>query len=286
MARRHGPVRTNRPGQMAHQFWLNRVFCWASYGTAEPWPPDLALDLDRTPGRSLTQQIAGPVGDIQRGRLRPGDRLPGHERLRLLKVHRQTVVTAIDDLVAEGWLVCKKASGTFVADGLPRHRPSPARHRAISSSLAAAIRLGVGERRSPSSRERGRGRRAPHVRHAPGCSLVARGTDRSLLSPPRSARSTPVAFHNHPAGLARLRQQLALMLSLARGLAIDAASIMVTRGSQMALTLLAHALIRPGDAVAVEHPGYRPAEAFGLPAPRSCPCTSTIVAWTSARCVN
>jgi GntR family transcriptional regulator / MocR family aminotransferase len=55
------------------------------------------------------------------------------------------------------------------------------------------------------------------------------------------------------------------MLSVTRGLTFDSTSIMVTRGSQMALALLARALIRPGDAVAVEHPGKRPAwEAFRL----------------------
>src|SRR5262245_62620003 len=41
--------------------------------------------------------------------------------------------------------------------------------------------------------------------------------------------------------------------------------LLVTRGSQMALSLTARALVRPGDVVAVEHPGYRPAwEAFRL----------------------
>lgn len=39
--------------------------------------------------------------------------------------------------------------------------------------------------------------------------------------------------------------------------------MLVTRGSQMALTLAARALLRPGDTVAVEEFGYRPAwEAF------------------------
>jgi GntR family transcriptional regulator/MocR family aminotransferase len=69
--------------------------------------------------------------------------------------------------------------------------------------------------------------------------------------------------YGDPAGLPRLRDALAAMLSATRGLAVDPSSILLTRGSQMALGLTARALVRPGDAVAVEHPGYRPAwEAF------------------------
>jgi GntR family transcriptional regulator/MocR family aminotransferase len=49
------------------------------------------------------------------------------------------------------------------------------------------------------------------------------------------------------------------MLSATRGLTVDADNVLVTRGSQMALVLVARGLLRPGDAVAVEHPGYRPA---------------------------
>jgi Aminotransferase class I and II len=66
-----------------------------------------------------------------------------------------------------------------------------------------------------------------------------------------------------PAGVSRLRYALATMLSATRGLAVEPNSIIVTRGSQMALALIARALLRPGDAVAVENPGCRRAwEAF------------------------
>ena len=124
-----------------------------------------ALDLDHAPGRSLAQQIAEHSADIQRGRLAPGDRLPGSRTLAgMLKVHRQTVVTAIDDLVAEGWLVCRKASGMFVADGLPEAPANRRRDRAISSSLAVAIRLGVGERAAPSPARRRGGRSSCQAR--------------------------------------------------------------------------------------------------------------------------
>ena len=53
------------------------------------------------------------------------------------------------------------------------------------------------------------------------------------------------------------------MLASTRGLSVTADDVLVTRGSQMALSLAARALLRPGDVVAVEEFGYRPAwEAF------------------------
>jgi GntR family transcriptional regulator/MocR family aminotransferase len=49
------------------------------------------------------------------------------------------------------------------------------------------------------------------------------------------------------------------MLSSLRGLAAGADSVLVTRGTQGALDLVARALVRPGDAIAVEEMGYQPA---------------------------
>jgi GntR family transcriptional regulator / MocR family aminotransferase len=58
-------------------------------------------------------------------------------------------------------------------------------------------------------------------------------------------------------GHPRLRLALSSMLSATRGLACGPDQIIVTRGSQMALTLVAKALVRPGEVVAVEDFGYR-----------------------------
>ena len=61
-----------------------------------------------------------------------------------------------------------------------------------------------------------------------------------------------------------LRAALAARTS-ARGLATDADDILVTTGSQQALSLLATALLEPGDTVLVERPCYLAAlQAFGL----------------------
>src|SRR5205823_5743658 len=61
--------------------------------------------------------------------------------------------------------------------------------------------------------------------------------------------------YGHP----RLRSALAAMLSATRGLQTDSQDILVTRGSRMAIDLVARTLLRPGDVVAIEALGYRPA---------------------------
>jgi GntR family transcriptional regulator / MocR family aminotransferase len=229
---------------------------------------DFAIELDRTRDRSLSRQIAHAIAaDIHRGRLRPGDRLPGSRTLAsTLNVHRQTVTTAFDELIAEGWLISRRAVGIFVADGLPE---VPVSRRLIDGragrATAARFALDVAnapQPELPSDTEGGTllmsGSR-PDVRLVP-VHLIGRSYRRALR-----IYGPALLSYNDPAGLLRLRQQLAIMLATTRGLAVNPQSIMVTRGSQMALALLARALVRPGDTVAVEQPGYRPAlEAFRL----------------------
>src|SRR5688572_6152404 len=83
---------------------------------------ELPVSLDRnSPARPLFLQVAATIaGEICRGRLRPGDHLPGTRTLaRSLGVNRITILTAYDELVAEGWIVIRPASGARVADDLP-----------------------------------------------------------------------------------------------------------------------------------------------------------------------
>ena len=69
--------------------------------------------------------------------------------------------------------------------------------------------------------------------------------------------------YGDPRGAPSLRTALARYLSAERGLTVGADNILITRGSQMAL-FLAAAVLNPGDAIAVEDPGYPLAwKAFG-----------------------
>src|SRR5580693_7343593 len=61
-------------------------------------------------------------GDILAGRLRPGSRLPATRDLaRQYKLSRGTVLSAFEELKAEGYLHGSRGSGTYVSSVLPEH---------------------------------------------------------------------------------------------------------------------------------------------------------------------
>lgn len=81
--------------------------------------PDLAIDLDRSAGPVGQQLQEGLRSAIRGGRLRPGERLPSTRQLAdQLGVSRGLVVSAYEQLLAEGYVVSAVGSGTRVADGL------------------------------------------------------------------------------------------------------------------------------------------------------------------------
>jgi GntR family transcriptional regulator / MocR family aminotransferase len=67
------------------------------------------------------------------------------------------------------------------------------------------------------------------------------------------------------AGDSRLRGMIAAYLRSSRGLQCSAEQIVITSGAQQGISLCAQLLVEPGDAVAVENPGYRAAgHAFAI----------------------
>ena len=233
------------------------------------------MTVDRQRSVPLFQQIAlALTDDIRRGRLRPGHALPGTRTLaRSLGVQRLTVVAAFDELVAEGWIVTRPARGTFVSPDLPDPRP---RHFAAGASA----RAGVPER-VPFDVPAGPPAEMPYpvppgallfapnrpdVRLIPHA-LIGRAYGRAI----RRGKGALLAY-GRPQGHERLRAAIAAMLSATRGLAAGADDVCITRGSQMGLALLARALVRPGDTVAVEELTYLPAvEVFRLQGARVVP---------------
>jgi len=186
------------------------------------------------------------------GRLRPGERVPPTRELAArLEVARATVITAYERLTAEGYLVSRVGSGTFVAavTGAPGIRrstpgaalPAPAwRGRddpLWSEPHPVAYDFGVG---------------------TPDPALFPLADWRRYVDAELRGRLLRTAHYGDPAGVERLRSGIARHLGLARSVVAGPDDVLVTSGAQQAFDLIGRVVLRPGDTVAVEDPGYPP----------------------------
>ncbi len=209
----------------------------------------LAIPIDPQSETSVYLQIAqGIEAAILEGRLRPGDPLPS---TRLLAEHigisRKTIVAAYQELQAEGWTVGRQGGGTFVADPLPRATPplSPsqqARGPVFNLNPPPVAKLPTPCAPAVISCLTG----APDPRMIPMLAL-SRAYHRAA-----SSRNAGLLSRQEPRGLERLRVQLAEMAAASKGLRATPDNLLITSGLKEAFQLLFQALIRPGDAVAVE----------------------------------
>ncbi len=222
------------------------------------WPLLFDPTVLEGPGDTKQARLAGAIVQaVRAGRLKPGARLPGSRRLaETMGVHRNTALAALRALEAEGWITTRPGAGTFVAADLPDVEarpfagPRPGTPAAPGFDFAAAPEAPPAEP-PPGALVLAGG--VPDLRSVPVVALT-RAWRRALTV----AGGTLLSYgppHGHPA----LRAALAQMVTRLRGLTAGADDVLVTRGSQQALDLLARVLVRPGDVVAVEALGYPPA---------------------------
>ncbi len=198
------------------------------------------------------------AGDIARRRLKPGEQLPSSRKLaEMLGVNRNTVHAALAELEAQGWVEARPARGVFVrppSESEPSRPAARARPTRRASALGFALygeAMRVGESVPGQTLFLTGG--IPDPRLFPG-ELLARAYRRVL----RRAGAELLAYSD-ARGEPRLRAALADMLRRLRGLTAEPEEVLITRGSQQAIWLAAHCLLRPGDRVGVESWGYPPA---------------------------
>jgi GntR family transcriptional regulator/MocR family aminotransferase len=224
---------------------------------------ELTVPLDEGSPTPRFVQISRAIAeDVRRGRLRPGDALPGSRALAVsLGVHRNTVLAAYQELEAQGWIVTTPGRGTFVAASLPEDA-FDASARVLSTRVPSGLGFPLAPLPEPSAPPRG-------TPLPPGTLVLSSGTpDVRLVPAELLARAYRRALrrgggrlldYTGPHGSLKLREALAHMLASVRGLAVTPETLLITHGSQGALDLAARTLVRPGDAVVVEDPGYPPA---------------------------
>jgi DNA-binding transcriptional MocR family regulator len=209
-------------------------------------PIELADRLGRwSAGRGpLYLLLAGRLRTlIDDGELRSGTRLPPDRRLaKALAVGRSTVVTAYDLLSAEGRVVRRQGSGTRVAGSAalpPRETTHSPAFLQLLEPDGDVIALACAAPTTP----------PPEV-------VLAY----QQILPELAAADGDIGYR--PTGHPLLRRAVAERYR-ERGVPTDPEQILVTGGGQHALSLLARALLQPGDRVLVEAPTYPGAlEAF------------------------
>jgi len=220
--------------------------------------------FDRRLRASLQAQLYRQIRElIISGQLRPGLRIPSSRDLvGMLGVSRNTIVYALDRLVAEGYLISRIGSGIYVANLPTRATISVAVKTSNSATKSArvsrmATRL-LTENISPeypSNKVRPFRPCQPAVEYFPIRSWN-RARSYALRAEPRE-----IFGEGEAAGLARLRRALAGYLRDARGVRCTAEQIVITAGTQQALSLIASLLLDAGDPVWIEDPGYLGARA-------------------------
>jgi GntR family transcriptional regulator/MocR family aminotransferase len=222
----------------------------------------VGIELNRSSSTALHRQLYASLRSVvlQR-RLAAGTRLPSSRFLaRELRVSRLTILSAIDQLVAEGYLEARRGSGTFVADVLllrgadfPRSVRMPA-----SVEPTTAISHRAKSLTSLSHLQRGPSSDPPHAFRLGGTALDAfphREWMRALRVVCRTLPSEALGYGD-PFGYLPLRRAIAAYLGQARGVECTADQVLIVSSTQQAIDLSIRVLANPRESIWLEDPGY------------------------------
>jgi GntR family transcriptional regulator/MocR family aminotransferase len=218
---------------------------------------ELAIPLSKKGGPLFRQVYVGLRQAILSGSFPAGDRLPSTRDLaEQLGISRTVVLLAYDQLLAEGFVVGRGGSGTYVSGSLnssgPKRPEKSAKLPLSRFGLAAADAAGAIDFPSRQSTPL----RYDFVYGRTDMAVFPFETWRRVLL--RHARKAPVRELDYgPAvGSLVLREAICAHLRRSRAVVCDPSEVIVVNGSQQALDLVVRVLVERGDRVAIEDPQY------------------------------
>lgn len=209
--------------------------------------------LDRESPMNLPRQLYAQLRAlIERRVLSSGQTLPStREMARELKVGRNTVIAACDQLALEGYLKLTPRTPPVVMNLPSLAAPLGQAAPADGGHLSARGELMLAQ---------------PYHHGRPGMLAFHPGMPDPVNFPFNTwskllARRAKLAQHDlfgtyHVKGYPPLCEAIARYLKASRGVRCDAEQVVVTNGAQSAFDLLARLLIDEGDTVWAEEPGY------------------------------
>jgi DNA-binding transcriptional MocR family regulator len=202
--------------------------------------------LDPQSSVPLVTQIVGGFRQLMdEGVLRAGAKLPSIRQFAHAHgVSVYTVVDAYDRLVALGYFQSQAHSGFFVRSRA-NHEISATGSAGQTSFDSMWYLRRIFENRALRSK--------PGCGWLPGDWLFTEGVRRSLRN--LAAEDVDLGGYGEPKGYLPLRLQVRDLLA-AREVVLNAEQVLLTQGSSQAMDLAARKLVRAGDAVLIDEPGY------------------------------
>src|ERR1700728_2428723 len=198
-------------------------------------------------------------GDILGGRLRSGSRLPATRDLATqYGLSRGTVISAFEELKAEGYLHGSRGSGTYVSSVLPENLLQVAAEpmQRLSVSKPRPRRLSsYGVRAQPFPILENRPTRAFRA-NLPALDLFPTRIWTRIAERRLRHLSIPQLLGCDTRGYLPLRIAVADYLNTSRGTRCTPEQVMIVSGMQEALDLAGRLILNPGDQACVEDPGY------------------------------
>ncbi|MEM8611081.1 MAG: PLP-dependent aminotransferase family protein [Cyanobacteria bacterium P01_H01_bin.105] len=241
---------------------------------------ELALVIDAALPEPLYQQIYNQLRwAILSGRLVSGQRLPASRALaKSLALSRTTVTQGYEQLISEGYLQTRPGAGTYVCAQLPEILLETERVDRPSETVLDIPLSVYGQRVNQSPlRSFRESFEISFLYGHPALDLFPVELWRKLLSKYCQTTTQWLNYAEESYGYWPLREALASYLQRSRAVRCRPEQVIITNGSQQALSLITQLLVNPNDSVAIEEPGYRGArhifKASGaklLPIPLDC----------------
>lgn len=197
----------------------------------------LSIEKDRE--LPLTRQIVDQISSaILSGRLQPGEQLPSTRELAsTLRISRNAIMDAYEQLVAEGYLVSRSGSGTYVEDGVYLESGHQSKLSSSKDTVNNILTSYIDFRSGLPNLEL-----FPYKKWGYLAQEICGEAESSIWS------------YGDPQGREELRGTLAGYLHRTRGVNCHPGQILITSGAVQALTLVAKLLLNDQRPFIIEEP--------------------------------
>lgn len=209
----------------------------------------------------LNDQVYEAIrGAILDGRLKANMKLPSSRTLaEMMLVSRNTILSGIERLMDEGYLITKAGSGTYVCAFVPEkkincHAPI---QQVIQQQNAPKLSEALQSLMPRWQKYHGAAQQNRMFSVGVGCvDLFPQQIWGRILGRVWRHSQAELAKYSDVQGYQPLREALAQYMRSTRGLNCNADQIMIVNGTQQAINLTSRALLNSGDGILIDDPGY------------------------------